>query len=512
MDYQINVTATGTYQVDYRVAAQNASGGSIQLQLNGSTIGSISIPSTGGWQTYITVSNEVQLIAGDNTLRIFGQQAGWNLNWIEFSSSNNNNNGQSFTPDPNKTYYLDVPAHNLRLAATGQSQDAYTTSTNTTGADVEWRFVAKGNGFWHLRRAAGGALPGLRTDNTVNADMQDTNSVGINTYYRFDHGNDSGTHYITLPDVTSNFQRLQMNPQGDVLFTSIQSMGTWVSWNITEATQATLHQACGYTGTSIALGIGEYPSIENVGFANNQISSLRIPEGLQVTLFNNDNFEGSSIVLTTDDNCLVNNSFNDITSSLIIEPIVLGTRALHSKLSVTPIFGQKAKLQWHFLQNDTKKVRQYNIMHSSSVEEEMKKVTTIPAEEIEGVKSYEYIHDNPELGINYYQVIIQYEDESKNYQLVGDATFQEKVGLVQISPNPTDGNLFIDLSRYMDKSVYYFVNSIEGKQVLEGTWDEKHEETVELNLENIQNGLYVLYVKPDNGRATALKFVVSKDY
>ena len=141
---------------------------------------------------------------------------------------------QSFTPDPNKIYYLDVQQHNLRLASTGQSEDPYTTSTNTTGADVEWSFVAKGNGFWHLRRAAGGALPGLRTDNTANADMQATSSVGVFTYYRFDNGNTSGTHYLTLPDGPANFQRLQMTPDGEILFTTTAFGGGWVSWLITE--------------------------------------------------------------------------------------------------------------------------------------------------------------------------------------------------------------------------------------------------------------------------------------
>ena len=68
-------------------------------------------------------------------------------------------------PDPNKTYYINVPKHNLRLAANGSSENAYTTPTSTTGADVEWKFVAKGNGYWHIQRAAGGTKPRLRTRN-----------------------------------------------------------------------------------------------------------------------------------------------------------------------------------------------------------------------------------------------------------------------------------------------------------------------------------------------------------
>jgi len=74
-----------------------------------------------------------------------------------------------FTPDPNKKYYIDVPVHNLRIGSTGNSEDPFTTSTNTTGADVEWKFTSNESGAWHIDRADGGSLPRLRTDATESA-------------------------------------------------------------------------------------------------------------------------------------------------------------------------------------------------------------------------------------------------------------------------------------------------------------------------------------------------------
>ena len=93
-----------------------------------------------------------------------------------------------------------------------------------------------------------------------------------------------------------------------------------------------------------------------------------------------------------------------------------------------------------------------------------------------------------------------------------DLTFEEKVGIIQIAPNPTEGNLFVDVSKFMDKPVAYFVSTADGQQIMEGTWDVDHSDTVELNLENVQNGIYILYLKPLPGRAIATKFVVSKNY
>ncbi|MBQ4802126.1 RICIN domain-containing protein [Aquimarina sp. MMG015] len=142
----------------------------------------------------------------------------------------------SFTPDPNKTYYIDNPYHNLRLASNGSSEDAYTTSTQTTGDDVAWKFVAKGNGSWHIQRAAGGTKPRLRTDNSEFADMQATTNSGTYTYYNFTQGTSANTHFITLPDGPSGRQRLQIDNSGLVRFMSSSLDGTWESFSITEIT------------------------------------------------------------------------------------------------------------------------------------------------------------------------------------------------------------------------------------------------------------------------------------
>ncbi|MDO5968309.1 M60 family metallopeptidase [Flavivirga aquimarina] len=143
---------------------------------------------------------------------------------------------ENFIPDPNKTYYIDVPHHNLRLAATGESEDPYTTSTNTTGDDVEWKFVDKGNGYWHVQRAAGGSVPRLRTDNSANADMQGIAWNGSWTYYEFTKGASNNTFFFTLPDGPTNYKRLQVNNSGAVKMVSTNSNGTWESFSISEVT------------------------------------------------------------------------------------------------------------------------------------------------------------------------------------------------------------------------------------------------------------------------------------
>jgi predicted alpha-1,6-mannanase (GH76 family) len=77
---------SGTYKVEYRVSSLSG-GGRISLDLNaGATVlGTIDIPSTGGWQNWTTVFHNVTVTAGTYNVGVFAQTGGWNLNWIRIT-------------------------------------------------------------------------------------------------------------------------------------------------------------------------------------------------------------------------------------------------------------------------------------------------------------------------------------------------------------------------------------------------------------------------------------------
>jgi hypothetical protein len=88
MSYKINVPSAGEYAVSYRVAS-NSAGMTLRLEsLGGSTVYStVNLPNTAGWQTWQTVTQNVQLPAGIQELAIATATGGFNLNWIDFSST-----------------------------------------------------------------------------------------------------------------------------------------------------------------------------------------------------------------------------------------------------------------------------------------------------------------------------------------------------------------------------------------------------------------------------------------
>jgi endoglucanase len=55
----------------------------------GNVLATVTVPNTGGFQTWQTVSASVALSAGQQTIRVYTSNAygGWNLNWLEVGSS-----------------------------------------------------------------------------------------------------------------------------------------------------------------------------------------------------------------------------------------------------------------------------------------------------------------------------------------------------------------------------------------------------------------------------------------
>ncbi len=80
-----------------------------------------------------------------------------------------------------------------------------------------------------------------------------------------------------------------------------------------------------FTGTALRLSTGRYDLKDLEAVGNDHISSVRVPKGLRVTLFEHQNFTGRSLTLTSDApaSFLVKNKFNDATTSLTVEAVAV---------------------------------------------------------------------------------------------------------------------------------------------------------------------------------------------
>jgi hypothetical protein len=87
--YTVNVATAGTYKVSFLVASPSAVTDAFHLSNSSGTnlSGSVAVPATGGYQTWVAVTATVTLPAGKQTLTVNQDAAGWNIDSAAFAST-----------------------------------------------------------------------------------------------------------------------------------------------------------------------------------------------------------------------------------------------------------------------------------------------------------------------------------------------------------------------------------------------------------------------------------------
>jgi carbohydrate binding protein with CBM6 domain/List-Bact-rpt repeat protein len=89
LEYTVNVAAAGTYDLRLRLARQPTGTSTVMVLFGGvDKTGNLTVPSTGGWQTWTDLSaTGVSLSAGQQFLRISMTGGSYNVNWIEITAA-----------------------------------------------------------------------------------------------------------------------------------------------------------------------------------------------------------------------------------------------------------------------------------------------------------------------------------------------------------------------------------------------------------------------------------------
>jgi endoglucanase Acf2 len=150
MEYKVNSPTAKTYTLQARVSSLYA-GTSFQIRNSaGTTLSTINVPNTGGWQTWQTVSTTITLPAGNQTLRFYAVTNGFNINWLNFTNSGS----RSMAPDTEELTLYPNPAHGFVNVAAVEDGDLFIYSMN--GSLVKQQKVVKGNNTIQLDNFAAG--------------------------------------------------------------------------------------------------------------------------------------------------------------------------------------------------------------------------------------------------------------------------------------------------------------------------------------------------------------------
>ena len=118
----IRFPTTGTYTIEYRVASAT-NGGRFGAELSGGAIqlGLVDVPNTGGWQTWRTITQQVQVTAGTYNFGLNVKVGDWNINWLRITSPNGARLSQTLAAAPAAAAAPDLLGAPLSIHnATGQ--------------------------------------------------------------------------------------------------------------------------------------------------------------------------------------------------------------------------------------------------------------------------------------------------------------------------------------------------------------------------------------------------------
>jgi hypothetical protein len=198
LKYTVNVQTSGAYTLNLRLAATTA-GNTMHVEMDGANIsGAVSVPNTGGWQNWTTVSvTTPSLSAGQHVLRVFFDTGGHNLNWISFVAAAAGEAPFGGTPWPvpgkieaenydtggQNVAYFDTTPGNTGGQYRNDDVDIQATTDTGGGFNVGWiaagewlkytvNVQSSGTRTLSLRLAATG------TGNTMHVEMDGTNISG----------------------------------------------------------------------------------------------------------------------------------------------------------------------------------------------------------------------------------------------------------------------------------------------------------------------------------------------
>lgn len=164
LEYLVNISQTGNYKIEYRTAGQSAVG-KIKLELVNETtseIQAVTLPATGGWQTWQTVPTQATLPAGRFIARFTVVDPGFNLNWVKFTyqipddDNDNVGNPDDLCPDTpagdvvdfNGCTVFSLAANHFTVKTTGESCRSSNNGSIEITAATDNNYVATvtGNG------------------------------------------------------------------------------------------------------------------------------------------------------------------------------------------------------------------------------------------------------------------------------------------------------------------------------------------------------------------------------
>ncbi len=321
LKYTVNVQSTGAYSIGFRLSSP-ATGAIMHLEMDGMNVtGNITVPNTGGWQTWSTVTaTKVNLISGTHVLRLVidsfapGTTQVANLNWINFAQTTveapyggtaatvgGKVEAENFDTGGEGVAFhnLDNPNHNTTNPAFRTSETEDIENTSDTGGGYDLGYIAASE--WMKYTVNVTATAAYNIDVRVASP-----AAGATFHLEIDGANVTGAYSIPNTGGWQNWQTITKNSVN--LTAGSHVLRLVIDGFASGTTQAGNFNWINFTATSGASGPGGTPTPPPPGCstAADCVSKMTLAEKIgQMTQANKNAFTQSG------------NSMNDITTYAI---------------------------------------------------------------------------------------------------------------------------------------------------------------------------------------------------
>ena len=128
----------------------------------------------------------------------------------------------------------------------------------------------------------------------------------------------SGNYYTISENINCMTSTLKNNIRSLVIEEKNQSSNYNNNQNTLIDSKVTIYVDGNYKGQAVSLLPGTYSSMQQIGFPNKALSSLTVPEGFRVVLYENENFVGKKYTITQSKTGFSFSGWNDKTSSIAV--------------------------------------------------------------------------------------------------------------------------------------------------------------------------------------------------
>lgn len=166
----------------------------------------------------------------------------------------------------------------------------------------------------------------------------------------------------------------------------------------------------------------------------------------------------------------------------------------------------KVNLSW--IVNNDEEAASYIVQRSTDPNQGFETIQTVDAKDLAGAVLFQHQDDQAPRGSIHYRIIQILKDGSENYSEIKQVQIVIDLDAVTAFPNPTTGDVYLNLGTYEGRSVQIIVNDALGRIIRNIQLDRAEKDPYFLNLSDFHDGTYTVSIIPQNSRLITLPVVL----